>query len=405
MPRAIDKLCGGHGAGAHVDAYMQYRELVGDLDEGRLLPEAVYEALVKKASDPARRLFVNYRNTRTGLDCKAVGPASQCFCGHRYREHAWDEFESRQVGCKMRGCSCKCFSYIPVRGSQFFRCSGCKRPNTDHDVVSRKCPGAQRRFTASTVCSCTDGYEDHETVFESAAERESAGRLTDSEWMQQAAAKGLPVCHLGGIMGFASLADGIDRAQAGLEPGFEEMYAGLDDRGFAANMAMRDDIASASVVRGKEAGHRALAKYKTPSGSVRPNERAIQDAQHQRAGLPRPSLPGAGSSTPGRASSPSLGRAGGAIAGAAHRGSGPGRPSSAGPATAPRIHTLHDVPSAQQSPPRPPGPTAKATAKVAAAPKAKAKAAAGHRLGGARVQSEDGMRRARLKALDGPGTG
>lgn len=305
----------------------------------------------------------------------------------------------------MPGCSCKCFNYIPVRGSQSFRCSGCKRPNTDHDPNSRRCPAVgQSSFTASTICSCTDGYPDHETVFESAEERQLAGRLTDSEWMQQAAAKGLPVCHLGGIMGFASLADGIDRAQAGLEPGFEEMYAGLDDQGFAANMAMRDDIASASVVRGREAGHRALAKYKTPTGSVRPNERAIQDAQQQRAGLPRLSMPsGASSPASGRMSSPSLGRAGGAIAGAARRGSGPGRPASAGPNLNPRVHTLQDAPSSgQQHPPRPPGPAAKAKAKAAAKPKAKA--AAGHRLGGARVQSEEAMRRARLKALDGPGT-
>jgi len=86
-------------------------------------------------------------------------------------------------------------------------------------------------------------------------------------------------------MGYASLADGVDRAQAGLEPGFEDMYSGLDAQGFAANMAMRDDIASASVVGGRRAGHQALAKYRTPTGSIRPNEKALQEArQQQRSG-------------------------------------------------------------------------------------------------------------------------
>merc|ERR1712232_656420 len=115
-----------------------------------------------------------------------------------------------------------------------------KQPCTDHNCNSRKCPGTSgdKKFTASTICSCTEDYSTHATVFESAAEREQAGRQTDSAWMRQAAAKGLPVCHLGGIMGYASLADGVDRAQAGLEPGFEDMYSGLDAQGFAANMAM-----------------------------------------------------------------------------------------------------------------------------------------------------------------------
>lgn len=151
----------------------------------------------------------------------------------------------------------------------------------------------------------------HATVFESAAEREQSGRQTDSAWMRQAAAKGLPVCHLGGIMGYASLADGVDRAQAGLEPGFEDMYSGLDAQGFAANMAMRDDIASASVVGGRRAGHQALAKYRTPTGSVRPNEKALQEArQQQRSGPLRltGSLPAAPSAASTGRPSPGLSR-------------------------------------------------------------------------------------------------
>ena len=32
---------------------------------------------------------------------------------------AWDEYESRpRLRCKMKGCKCKCFNYVPIRGSQ-----------------------------------------------------------------------------------------------------------------------------------------------------------------------------------------------------------------------------------------------------------------------------------------------
>ena len=46
-----------------------------------------------------------------GLECKAVGPASSCFCGHRYREHTWSEYpETGKLKCHLMpygGCSCE----------------------------------------------------------------------------------------------------------------------------------------------------------------------------------------------------------------------------------------------------------------------------------------------------------
>ena len=41
----------------HVDAYMEDRQLVGDSDGGRLMPERDYEELREKAADPSRRLW------------------------------------------------------------------------------------------------------------------------------------------------------------------------------------------------------------------------------------------------------------------------------------------------------------------------------------------------------------
>ena len=64
------------------------------------------------------RLYVHWRNS-DGLDCKTIGPASQCFCGHRYKDHNFDNVDTRVINCKGMGpdrkkCPCKMFDYIPV---------------------------------------------------------------------------------------------------------------------------------------------------------------------------------------------------------------------------------------------------------------------------------------------------
>lgn len=187
-------------------------------------------------------------------------------------------------------------------------------------------------------------------------------------------------------MGYASLADGVDRAQAGLEPGFEDMYTGLDTNGFAANMAMRDDIASASVVGGRQAGFQALAKYRTQTGSIRPNERALLEARQQQGRLggvpPAPSFASSAGRPArglGRPNSPSLGGAGSAIA------SRQAQP----------IASNASVPAAKAKP----APKAKAAVGRARS----AGAGGGQRLGGLRVHDQEAMRLARLRALDGGG--
>lgn len=62
------------------------------------------------------RLYCYWRNMETGMDCKAMGPQSQCFCGHRYKEHFVDNIGTRQIYCRATGANCKCkmFDYIPV---------------------------------------------------------------------------------------------------------------------------------------------------------------------------------------------------------------------------------------------------------------------------------------------------
>ena len=76
-----------------------------------------YKARVREKR--ANRLYTNWRNLETGADCKAIGPASQCFCGHRYKEHNFDNVENKQVSCKDKRCKCRLFSYIPICKYQF----------------------------------------------------------------------------------------------------------------------------------------------------------------------------------------------------------------------------------------------------------------------------------------------
>lgn len=213
----------------HVDAYLEYRQLVGDTDGGRLLPEAEYEALRERAADPSRRVWAHWVENSSGLECKAMGPSSKCFCGHLYREHSWDEYpETQRLSCKMRGCSCAEFHYVPVKGSGDLRCSGCRQSYLDHDPRTRKCKKAGKSsvFMSSWSCACRRTYDEHSTIVQTNAEREASGKLTNAPWMEAATRSGLPTAHMGGIGGFTSLADGVDRAMAGLEPGFEPEIIG-----------------------------------------------------------------------------------------------------------------------------------------------------------------------------------
>mmetsp|Transcript_37019 Transcript_37019/g.78549 ORF Transcript_37019/g.78549 Transcript_37019/m.78549 type:complete len:365 (-) Transcript_37019:31-1125(-) len=298
----------GPSAGNHVDAYMEYRNLVGDLHGERMLPEAEYEKLRKRAADGSKRLYVNYRNSM-GLDCRAVGPASKCFCGHRYREHDWLQYDTKRLSCKMRGCPCACFNLIPVRGSADMRCTKCKHSYTEHHAGNKKCgksckcPG----FASSVSCSCTRSYDEHATVIETKEDRLKAGRSVDEGWMQQAAQQGLPVCHLGGIIGHVSLADGVDRAMAGVEPGFAPeavanslrdptaaSYGGLL---FAERMAQHDIVNTATHVQGRQAGFQAQAQVQDYNRGLRDGRgltggmnaaRAIADGNQTRVSRPAP---------------------------------------------------------------------------------------------------------------------
>lgn len=46
--------------------------------------------------------------------------------------------DTKNVFCKVKGCSCQCFYYIPTHGSYDFKCL-CKHSFKEHDPVTKKC--------------------------------------------------------------------------------------------------------------------------------------------------------------------------------------------------------------------------------------------------------------------------
>ncbi|XP_064650941.1 protein FAM221A-like [Lineus longissimus] len=86
------------------------------------------------------RLYVSWYSPPTGINCKLVGPATPCFCTHRCKQHKTDFEtipEARPIlqPCKVRGCRCNSYSYVPLNGSQPIRC-GCKHYPDEHSETN-----------------------------------------------------------------------------------------------------------------------------------------------------------------------------------------------------------------------------------------------------------------------------
>ncbi|CEM30336.1 unnamed protein product [Vitrella brassicaformis CCMP3155] len=197
-------------ADKHLNAYFEYLNLVGDTDGGALLSEEEYGKLQAKAAKAKENeLHVYWRNTSTGMDCKIIGPSSKCFCGHRYRDHAWFETETKKVSCRMQGCRCLMFSYIPIHGSQDLKCR-CKHSYEVHDARTKKCtqPSCScSGFISRFTCGCGSSYENHETVFETRRERQARGLPVSTPAGTGPAA----LAPTGALNSYLSLADGVDR--------------------------------------------------------------------------------------------------------------------------------------------------------------------------------------------------
>lgn len=158
-------------AAQHVQAYLEYERIVGQDDGGNPMSEKQFEEYKKNVRSARRnRLYVHWRNPE-GTDCKTIGPSSQCFCGHRFKEHFFDNVDTREVYCRGqkdgKKCVCKLFDYIPVFGSQDLKCM-CKHSCHEHNPNGARkcsrgagCKGGCVGFTSSFSCSCGYTFNEH----------------------------------------------------------------------------------------------------------------------------------------------------------------------------------------------------------------------------------------------------
>ena len=197
-------------AAAGIDAYYEANLLTGQASAPHV-DELTKRAL--KIHADGSRLYVHWRNA-SGTDCQAVGPATRCFCGHSYSSHAWYETGSKRVRCRVDGCRCECFSYLPGRGSKHIICA-CKHDHEEHRGKDGKRTGCRRCacscFHSDWRCGCGATYDEHRTVFETKRERAAAGRPTEDNLGGWAAEKPHLEAVCGGVTNMSSLLSGVER--------------------------------------------------------------------------------------------------------------------------------------------------------------------------------------------------
>lgn len=202
---------------ASVDAAFEASLLMGQASSPDL-DELTRRALKIKADNS--RLFVHWRCSEA-VECKAVGPATRCFCGHSYSSHAWYETASKRVRCRVDGCRCECFSYLPGRGATFLRCK-CKHTHEDHRTKDGR-PGPCAKcactcFSSEWRCACGATHDEHRTTFETRADRARAGLPVEENLGGWSAEKPHLDAACGGVTRMASLLSGVEREGIGPLP-------------------------------------------------------------------------------------------------------------------------------------------------------------------------------------------
>ena len=206
----------------HIDAYAEYRRIVGDDDNGTLFTAEEYERY-KKRVFPLRlnnRLYVSWQNSKR-MDCKLIGPEVKCLCQCRYKNHVTDVEDPDKVGArklKCKKCSCKGFVYVWSQGPRQIKCA-CKHDASMHDPAKKKCYGPRcscTKFHSSFRCPCGETHDQHKITVETKVERQAAGKPVGQD---------VPYIAMGGITGFSSLLHGMSR----LDPsGIGDAYRALE---------------------------------------------------------------------------------------------------------------------------------------------------------------------------------
>ena len=185
----------------HLQAYLDYYNTVGGDDNGKMMSEKEFEAYLAKVSESRKNhLYVHWTNEK-GYDCKAIGPDSMCFCGHRFKRHNFDNIKTKKVDCK-ENCKCPLFEYVPVHGSNDIKCL-CKHSYSLHDNKSRKCTKSGclcKGFGSKFTCNCGLPFDDHKTFIKTREERQAMGKQVDPAWMA-----GNLVAGVGGLNSFTDM--------------------------------------------------------------------------------------------------------------------------------------------------------------------------------------------------------
>jgi len=227
---------------AHIDAYYTYNKIVGDDDNGKLFSEKEYQDYCKNIASKRseNRLYVSWVNS-TGFECRAIGPETRCFCGHRYRQHKTDIPDANSStnktltpNCREKSCPCKTFTFVPTSGSRsgpFVKCK-CKHDHDLHDIKSHKCAKFNcncSKYQPTWTCTCGEPAYKHKTIVENRLQRAEKGKRTEfgevngerhsrfGEDVNGGLNRGVPVSSmyqaLGGLTGHTSLLDGMARLE------------------------------------------------------------------------------------------------------------------------------------------------------------------------------------------------
>lgn len=185
-----------------IQAYIDYCRIVGVDDGGKMFSEKEFEEYKKKVSNARKNHLYVYWTNGKGVDCKAIGPESMCFCGHRFKMHNFDNVKTKKVDCKDKKCKCPLYEYVPVHGSNDVKCL-CKHSYSLHDNIKRNCtkPGCNcSNFGSKFTCNCGKPFDDHYTSIENKEERLARGKNVDPSWM-----RGNLTAGIGGLNSFTSM--------------------------------------------------------------------------------------------------------------------------------------------------------------------------------------------------------
>ena len=187
----------------------QFQHNNGSIAQG---PQKIMELEEEAASMAVSTgVYVTYQtnchNNKRKDDCARIGPRSKCFCGCPYSKHMASR--NPRKPCQSKRCKCKGFNFIPTRPEEVgdwwltrrkgfnvntWRCKcKCGCAHDRHDPVLRHCRDCGcGQFISNFLCIGCDGtWEDHQTMWETAQERQQHGRTVGDAFRPLAGTPGI----------------------------------------------------------------------------------------------------------------------------------------------------------------------------------------------------------------------